>query len=108
MQAERAKSLVSVQLSERHLREFGLNVYFGPRLALKSEAIGLAVMAELPLVIVDVMREVHGSAYKSEQTDLLQALYGRNGEVRCPSLLHPLQLNVSRLLSGLPSLLLSI
>ncbi len=54
----------------------------GPGLALKSEAIGLAVIAELPLVIVDVQRggPSTGLPTKSEQTDLLQALYGRNGE----------------------------
>ncbi|GHT03353.1 MFS transporter [Bacteroidia bacterium] len=54
----------------------------GPGLALKSEAIGLAVMAEIPLVIVDVQRggPSTGMPTKSEQTDLLQALYGRNGE----------------------------
>lgn len=54
----------------------------GPGLALKSEAIGLAVMAELPLVVIDVMRSgpSTGMPTKTEQTDLLQALYGRNGE----------------------------
>jgi 2-oxoglutarate ferredoxin oxidoreductase subunit alpha len=54
----------------------------GPGLALKSEAIGLAVMAEIPLVIVDVQRAgpSTGMPTKSEQTDLMQALYGRNGE----------------------------
>jgi 2-oxoglutarate ferredoxin oxidoreductase subunit alpha len=54
----------------------------GPGLALKSEAIGLAVMAEIPLVIIDVQRSgpSTGMPTKSEQTDLLQALYGRNGE----------------------------
>ena len=54
----------------------------GPGLALKSEAIGLAVMAELPLVIIDVQRggPSTGLPTKSEQTDLLLALYGRNGE----------------------------
>ncbi len=54
----------------------------GPGLALKSEAIGLAVIAELPLVIIDVQRggPSTGMPTKSEQTDLLQALYGRNGE----------------------------
>ena len=56
----------------------------GPGLSLKSEAIGLAVMAELPLVIVNVQRAgpSTGMPTKSEQSDLLQALYGRNGE--CP------------------------
>ena len=54
----------------------------GPGLALKSEGIGLAVMAELPLVIVDVQRggPSTGLPTKTEQTDLMQALYGRNGE----------------------------
>ena len=54
----------------------------GPGLALKSEAIGLAVMAELPVVIVDVQRggPSTGLPTKTEQADLLQALYGRNGE----------------------------
>ena len=54
----------------------------GPGLALKSEAIGLAVMAEIPLVVVDVQRAgpSTGMPTKSEQTDLLQAVYGRNGE----------------------------
>lgn len=54
----------------------------GPGLALKSEAIGLAVITELPLVIIDVQRggPSTGMPTKSEQTDLMQALYGRNGE----------------------------
>lgn len=56
----------------------------GPGLALKSEGIGLAVMAELPLVVIDVQRggPSTGLPTKTEQTDLMQALYGRNGE--CP------------------------
>lgn len=56
----------------------------GPGLALKSEAIGLAVMAELPVVIVNVQRggPSTGLPTKTEQADLMQALYGRNGE--CP------------------------
>ncbi len=54
----------------------------GPGLSLKSEAIGLAVMTELPLVIVDVQRggPSTGLPTKSEQSDLLQALFGRNGD----------------------------
>ena len=57
----------------------------GPGIALKSEAIGLAVMAELPLVVIDVMRggPSTGLPTKTEQTDLLQCLYGRNGESPC-------------------------
>lgn len=56
----------------------------GPGLSLKSEAMGLAVMAELPLVVVDVQRggPSTGLPTKTEQSDLNQALYGRNGE--CP------------------------
>ena len=58
----------------------------GPGLALKSEAIGLAVIAELPLVVIDVQRggPSTGMPTKSEQTDLMQALYGRNGESPMP------------------------
>lgn len=56
----------------------------GPGLSLKTEAMGLAVMAELPLVIVDVQRggPSTGLPTKTEQADLFQALWGRNGE--CP------------------------
>ena len=58
----------------------------GPGFSLMSEAIGLAVMLELPLVIVNVQRAgpSTGMPTKSEQSDLLQALYGRNGE--CPAI----------------------
>ncbi|MEE4176505.1 MAG: 2-oxoacid:acceptor oxidoreductase subunit alpha [Bacteroides sp.] len=58
----------------------------GPGLSLKSEAIGLAVITELPLVIVNVQRAgpSTGMPTKSEQSDLMQALYGRNGE--CPAI----------------------
>jgi len=57
----------------------------GPGLSLKSEAIGLAVMTELPIVIVDVQRAgpSTGMPTKSEQADLYQALFGRNGECPC-------------------------
>ena len=60
----------------------------GPGLALKSEGIGLAVMAELPLVVIDVQRggPSTGLPTKTEQTDLMQALYGRNGESPLPVL----------------------
>lgn len=54
----------------------------GPGLSLKSEALGLAVMTELPLVVIDVQRAgpCTGMPTKTEQTDLMEALYGRNGE----------------------------
>jgi 2-oxoglutarate ferredoxin oxidoreductase subunit alpha len=60
----------------------------GPGLSLKSEALGLAVMVELPLVVVDVQRggPSTGLPTKTEQTDLSQALYGRNGECPLPVL----------------------
>lgn len=56
----------------------------GPGLSLKSEALGLAAMTELPLVVIDVQRAgpSTGIPTKTEQTDLTQAIYGRNGE--CP------------------------
>jgi len=60
----------------------GVTSTSGPGLALKSEAIGLAVMTELPLVVIDVQRggPSTGLPTKTEQSDLLQALFGRNGE----------------------------
>ena len=62
----------------------GLTTTSGPGMALKTEAIGLAVMTELPLVVIDVQRggPSTGLPTKIEQSDLLQAVYGRNGE--CP------------------------
>jgi 2-oxoglutarate ferredoxin oxidoreductase subunit alpha len=64
----------------------GITTTSGPGVALKSETIGLAVMTELPLVIVDVQRggPSTGLPTKTEQSDLLQALYGRNGEAPVP------------------------
>ena len=58
----------------------------GPGLALKAEAIGLAMMLELPLVVINVQRggPSTGLPTKTEQSDLLQALYGRNGESPIP------------------------
>jgi len=60
----------------------------GPGLALKSEAMNLAVMTELPLVVIDIQRggPSTGLPTKTEQADLLQALYGRNGESPIPVL----------------------
>jgi 2-oxoglutarate/2-oxoacid ferredoxin oxidoreductase subunit alpha len=62
----------------------GMTTTSGPGMALKTEALGLAVMLEIPLVIVNVQRggPSTGMPTKIEQSDLLQALYGRNGE--CP------------------------
>ncbi len=60
----------------------GVTSTSGPGFALKAEALGLAVMAELPLVVIDVQRggPSTGLPTKTEQSDLLQALYGRSGE----------------------------
>ncbi len=62
----------------------GVTTTSGPGLSLKSEALGLAVITELPLVVVNVQRAgpSTGMPTKSEQSDLMQALFGRNGE--CP------------------------
>lgn len=64
----------------------GITTTSGPGVALKTEAIGLAVMVELPLVICNVQRggPSTGLPTKTEQADLLQALYGRNGEAPVP------------------------
>ncbi|MEO6880881.1 MAG: 2-oxoacid:acceptor oxidoreductase subunit alpha [Mycobacteriaceae bacterium] len=64
----------------------GVTTTSGPGLALKSETIGLAVMTELPLLVVDVQRggPSTGLPTKTEQADLLQAMYGRNGESPVP------------------------
>ncbi len=65
--------------------KLGVTGTSGPGIALKAEAIGLAVMTELPLVVIDVQRggPSTGLPTKTEQADLLQVLYGRNGE--CPA-----------------------
>ena len=71
----------------------GVTSTSGPGICLKSEAMNLAVIDELPLIVIDVQRggPSTGLPTKSEQTDLLQALYGRNGESPMPVIaaLHP-------------------
>ena len=64
----------------------GVTTTSGPGIALKTEALGLAVMVELPLVVVNVQRggPSTGLPTKTEQADLMQALYGRNGEAPIP------------------------
>ena len=66
----------------------GLTTTSGPGMALKTEAIGLATMLEIPLVIVNIQRggPSTGLPTKTEQSDLLQAYYGRNGEAPIPVL----------------------
>ena len=66
----------------------GVTASSGPGIALKAEAMGLALMLELPLVIINVQRggPSTGLPTKTEQSDLLQAFYGRNGEAPIPEI----------------------
>lgn len=81
-QAEDEISGIASAIGAAFAGDLAITTTSGPGLALKSEAIGLAVMAELPLVVVNVQRggPSTGLPTKTEQSDLLQALYGRNGE----------------------------
>ena len=84
MQAEDEIAGVCTAIGAAFAGDLAVTTTSGPGLSLKSEALGLAVMTELPLVVVDVQRAgpSTGIPTKTEQTDLAQALYGRNGE--CP------------------------
>jgi 2-oxoglutarate ferredoxin oxidoreductase subunit alpha len=81
-QAEDEIAGIGAALGASYGGALGVTSTSGPGLSLKSEAIGLAVMTELPLLIIDVQRggPSTGLPTKTEQADLLQALYGRNGE----------------------------
>jgi 2-oxoglutarate ferredoxin oxidoreductase subunit alpha len=83
-QAEDEIAAVCAAIGASFAGQLGLTGTSGPGLALKSEAIGLAVMTELPLVVIDVQRggPSTGLPTKTEQADLLQSMFGRNGE--CP------------------------
>jgi 2-oxoglutarate/2-oxoacid ferredoxin oxidoreductase subunit alpha len=83
-QAEDEIAAICAAIGASFAGSLGLTGTSGPGLALKSEAIGLAVMTELPIVIIDVQRggPSTGLPTKTEQADLLQAMFGRNGE--CP------------------------
>ena len=85
VQAEDEIAGICTSIGAAYAGNFAVTTTSGPGLSLKSEAMGLAVMAELPLVIVDVQRggPSTGLPTKTEQSDLMQALYGRNGE--CPA-----------------------
>ena len=82
VQAEDEIAGICTSIGAAYAGNFAVTTTSGPGLSLKSEALGLAVMAELPLVIVDVQRggPSTGLPTKTEQSDLMQALYGRNGE----------------------------
>ncbi|MGB6063971.1 MAG: 2-oxoacid:acceptor oxidoreductase subunit alpha, partial [Desulfomonilaceae bacterium] len=81
-QAEDEIAGITSAIGAAYAGNLALTTTSGPGLALKTEAIGLAVITELPLVIVDVQRggPSTGLPTKTEQADLLQAVYGRNGE----------------------------
>ncbi|MCF7801710.1 MAG: 2-oxoacid:acceptor oxidoreductase subunit alpha [Candidatus Marinimicrobia bacterium] len=85
-QAEDEIAGISSAIGASFAGDLAITTTSGPGLALKSEAIGLAVMTELPLVIVDVQRggPSTGLPTKTEQSDLMQAIYGRNGEAPVP------------------------
>ncbi|WP_406439177.1 2-oxoacid:acceptor oxidoreductase subunit alpha [Streptomyces sp. NBC_01613] len=88
LQAEDEIAAAGVALGAAYGGALGVTTTSGPGLALKSETIGLAVMTELPLLVIDVQRggPSTGLPTKTEQADLLQALYGRNGECPVPVL----------------------
>ena len=85
-QAEDEIAGVISSIGAAYAGNFAATSTSGPGLSLKSEALGLAMITELPLVIVNVMRggPSTGLPTKTEQTDLWQALYGRNGEAPIP------------------------
>ena len=87
-QAEDEIAGVSSAIGASFSGSLGVTTTSGPGMSLKSEAIGLAVMTELPLVVVDVQRAgpSTGMPTKPEQADLLQAMFGRNGESPVPVL----------------------
>lgn len=84
LQAEDEIAGICTAIGAAFAGNFAVTTTSGPGVSLKSEAMGLAVMTELPLVIVNVQRggPSTGLPTKTEQSDLVQALYGRNGE--CP------------------------
>ena len=84
-QAEDEIAAITAAIGASFAGHLGLTGTSGPGVALKSEAIGLAVMTELPVVIANIQRggPSTGLPTKTEQADLLQAMFGRNGE--CPA-----------------------
>jgi len=85
-QAEDEIAAIGSAIGASYAGFIGVTTTSGPGVALKSESIGLAVSLELPLVIIDVQRggPSTGLPTKTEQADLLQAMYGRNGEAPVP------------------------
>jgi 2-oxoglutarate ferredoxin oxidoreductase subunit alpha len=87
-QAEDDIAAIGAAIGASYGGAMGLTASSGPGIALKSEALGLAVMVELPLVVIDVQRAgpSTGMPTKNEQADLLQVLYGRNSDSPVPVL----------------------
>jgi 2-oxoglutarate ferredoxin oxidoreductase subunit alpha len=85
-QAEDEIAGVGAAIGAAFAGSLGVTTTSGPGVSLKSEAIGLAVMTELPLLVIDVQRggPSTGLPTKTEQADLLQAMFGRNGEAPVP------------------------
>ncbi len=85
-QAEDEIAGVGAAIGASFAGQLGVTTTSGPGVSLKSEALGLAIMTELPLVVVDVQRggPSTGLPTKTEQADLLQAMFGRNGEAPLP------------------------
>jgi 2-oxoglutarate ferredoxin oxidoreductase subunit alpha len=85
-QAEDEIAAIGSAIGASYGGALGLTASSGPGIALKSEAMGLAVMVELPLVVVDVQRAgpSTGMPTKNEQSDLLQVMFGRNGDAPIP------------------------
>jgi 2-oxoglutarate ferredoxin oxidoreductase subunit alpha len=85
-QAEDEIAGIGAAIGASYAGSLGVTSTSGPGVSLKSEAMGLAVMLELPLVVVDVQRggPSTGLPTKTEQADLLQAMFGRNGEAPVP------------------------
>jgi 2-oxoglutarate ferredoxin oxidoreductase subunit alpha len=85
LQAEDEIAAIGMAIGASFAGSMGVTATSGPGICLKSEAIGLAVMTELPCVIINVQRggPSTGLPTKTEQADLLQAMFGRNGE--CPA-----------------------
>ena len=85
LQAEDEIAAIAAAIGASFGGALGVTGTSGPGVCLKSEAIGLAVMTELPVVVIDVQRggPSTGLPTKTEQADLLQAMFGRNGE--CPA-----------------------
>ena len=85
-QAEDEIAGVGAAIGASFAGHLGVTTTSGPGISLKSEAIGLAVMTELPLLVINVQRggPSTGLPTKTEQSDLLQAMFGRNGEAPVP------------------------